>query len=135
MRAFLSPVLSVLVAGVILFSEPAQAPRSAVIDSAMLLDDLRVLSSDAMEGRRTGTAGSQKARAFIAERFKASGVLPFGASYEHTFTFRSRGVAGDQRGVNMVGHIDGTLQPRRYIVISAHYDHLGTRNGIVYNGA
>jgi len=88
-----------------------------------------------MEGRRTGTAGSEKARAFIVERFKASGVVPFGASYEHTIAFRTRGVSGEQRGVNVVGYIDGTLQPRRYIVISAHYDHLGTRNGVVFNGA
>jgi len=134
MRALLPSVLCLLIAGLIV-SEPAQAPRSTVIDSARLLEDLKTLSSDAMEGRRTGTAGSEKARAFIVERFKASGVVPFGASYEHTFAFRTRGVSGEQRGVNVVGYIDGTLQPRRYIVISAHYDHLGTRNGVVFNGA
>jgi Zn-dependent M28 family amino/carboxypeptidase len=134
MKALLPPVLSFLVAGLIVVGEPAQAPRSTVIDSAKLLDDLKVLSSDAMEGRRTGTAGSEKARAFIAERFKASGVVPFGASYEQSFTLRTRG-AGEQRGVNVVGRIDGTLEPHRYIVISAHYDHLGQVNGIVFNGA
>jgi len=134
MRALLPSVLCLLIAGLIV-GEPAQAPRSTVIDSARLLEDLKTLSSDAMEGRRTGTAGSEKARAFIVERFKASGVVPFGASYEHTFAFRTRGVSGEQRGVNVVGYIDGTLQPRRYIVISAHYDHLGTRNGVVFNGA
>ena len=134
MRA-LSSILSVLVAGLVLLAEPAQAPKSVVIDSTRLLDDLRILSSDAMEGRRTGTAGSEKARAFIAERFKASGVVPFGASYNSAFTFRRRNSAAEERGVNIVGRIDGTLQPRRYIVISAHYDHLGTRNGAVFNGA
>jgi Zn-dependent M28 family amino/carboxypeptidase len=35
----------------------------------------------------------------------------------------------------VVGHIDGRRQPRRYIVISAHYDHLGVRNGQIFNGA
>jgi Zn-dependent M28 family amino/carboxypeptidase len=135
MRALLPSVLSLLVAGLIVVGEPAQAPRSTVIDSARLLDDLKVLSSDAMEGRRAATAGSEKARAFIAERFKASGIVPFGASFETPFTFRRLGGPGEERGVNMIGRIDGTLQPRRYIVISAHYDHLGTRNGIVFNGA
>src|SRR5678815_2548169 len=96
MRA-LSSILSVLVAGLVLLAEPAQAPTSAVIDSTRLLDDLRILSCDAMEGRRTGTAGSEKARAFIAERFKASGVVPFGASYNSAFTFRIRGASGEQR--------------------------------------
>jgi len=135
MRALLPPILFLLLAGLIIVGEPAQTPRSTVIDSVRLLDDLKVLSSDAMEGRRTGTVGSEKARAFIAERFKASGVVPFGASYEHAFTFRIRGVSGEQRGVNVVGRIDGAVEPRRYVVISAHYDHLGTRNGIVFNGA
>jgi Zn-dependent M28 family amino/carboxypeptidase len=35
----------------------------------------------------------------------------------------------------LIGHIDGKSQPRRYIAISAHYDHLGVRNGVVFNGA
>jgi hypothetical protein len=134
MRALLPSVLYLLIAGLII-GGPAQAPRSTVIDSARLLDDLKNLSSDAMEGRRTGTAGSEKARALIVERFKASGVVPFGASYEHAFAFRTRGVSGEQRGVNVFGYIAGALQPGRYIVISAHYDHLGVRNGVVFNGA
>jgi Zn-dependent M28 family amino/carboxypeptidase len=108
-------------------------PTNAVIDSSRLLEDLKVLSADGMQGRRTGTAGGQKARAFIVERFKASGIAPFGASYEQPFTFRGR--AGDERGANVIGHIGGTQQPRRYIVISGHYDHLGTVNGVVFNGA
>lgn len=135
MRVVLSRILSFLVAGLLVFAAPAQAPKSAVIDSARLLEDLRILSADSMQGRRTGTAGSDKARAFIADRFKASGVAAFGATYEHPFTFRQRFALAQEKGVNVIGRIDGTLQPRRYIVISAHYDHLGTRNGTVFNGA
>jgi Zn-dependent M28 family amino/carboxypeptidase len=135
MKAVLFPILSLLLAGLIVLAEPAQAPKSTVIDSARLLEDLRTLSSDTMDGRRTGTTGGQKARAFIVERFKASGIAAFGASYEHPFTFRRIGVSGEERGVNVIGHINGTLQDRRYIVISAHYDHLGSRNGVVFNGA
>ena len=48
-----------------------EAPKSSVIDSAQLLNDLKVLSSDAMEGRQAGTAGGDRARAFVVERFKA----------------------------------------------------------------
>src|SRR5688572_29301077 len=135
MRVVLSPILSFLVAGLLVFAAPAQAPKSAVIDRTRLLEDLRILSADSMQGRRTGTAGSDKARAFIADRFKASGVAAFGATYEHPFTFRQRFALAQEKGVNVIGRIDGTLQPRRYIVISAHYDHLGTRNGTVFNGA
>jgi Zn-dependent M28 family amino/carboxypeptidase len=112
-----------------------QPPKSSLIDSGQLLNDLKVLSSDAMQGRQPGTAGGDKARAFVIERFKASGIVPFGASYEQEFSFAGRGSNTATRGVNVVGRIDGRRQPRRYIVISAHYDHLGTRNGQVFNGA
>jgi len=112
-----------------------EAPKSSVINSGQLLSDLKVLSSDAMEGREPGTAGGDKARAFVIERFKASGIAPFGASYEQGFSFAVRGSNSARRGVNVVGHVDGSRQSRRYIVISAHYDHLGVRNGQIFNGA
>src|SRR5207237_1986016 len=38
-------------------------------------------------------------------------------------------------GVNVIGYIEGTQTPRHYIVVSAHYDHLGVRDGQVFNGA
>jgi hypothetical protein len=40
------------------------APKSSLIDSGQLLSDLRVLSADDMQGRRTATPGGEKARAF-----------------------------------------------------------------------
>lgn len=36
---------------------------------------------------------------------------------------------------NVIGLIEGTDKKEEIIVISAHYDHLGIRNGEVYNGA
>jgi Zn-dependent M28 family amino/carboxypeptidase len=113
-------------------------PRSSVIDASQLLSDLRVLSADEMQGRETGTPGGDKARAFIVERFKASGITAFGASYEQAFTFTARRGSTSRRGVNVVGQISGKRrapQPQRYIVVSAHYDHLGVRGGQVFNGA
>jgi Zn-dependent M28 family amino/carboxypeptidase len=123
-----------VVLGCVLMATGQETPKSSVIDSTQLLNDLRVLSADAMQGRLTGTEGAEKARAYIVERLKASGSLPFGASYEQPFTYTPRdGTA--RRGINVVGRIEGTREPRRYIVISAHYDHLGVRNGQVFNGA
>jgi len=110
---------------------------SALIDRAQLLADLKTLSADDMQGRQVDTPGSEKARGYIEQRFRLSGIQPFGETYEFPFTFRSgRGAgAADHRGVNVVGHIVGTRTPDRYIVISAHYDHLGVQNGRVFNGA
>jgi Zn-dependent M28 family amino/carboxypeptidase len=105
------------------------ARPSSVIDSTALLHDLRVLSADDMQGRQADTPGGAKARAYVVERFQASGIRPFGSSYEQPFTF------GAHNGANVVGHIDGTREPGRYLVVSAHFDHLGVQGGQVFNGA
>jgi len=112
-----------------------EAPPSALFDSRALLDDLRVLSADDMQGRQTGTRGGEKARAFVVRRFRESGVVPFGSSYEQPFTFAGRGPNTTVTGANVIGYIEGSREPRRHIVISAHYDHIGTRNGLIFNGA
>ena len=35
----------------------------------------------------------------------------------------------------MLGCIEGTKYPNQYIVVSAHYDHVGIKKGKIYNGA
>lgn len=99
------------------------------IDSAMLLADVRALSADDMAGRATGTPGSAKARGYITEALGRRGAVPVGKSWEHPFRF------ANQEGVNVVGLLPGTSRKERYLVLSAHYDHLGTRRGQVFNGA
>ena len=140
-RLHVAIVLAVILGGCLAVAA-AQTPRtSALIDSAALLRDLRVLSADDMQGRRVGTAGGAKAREYLIERFNASGIKPFGGAsppYTLPFSFSSsmgEVVGAEIHGVNLVGHIDGTSQPTRYIVVSAHYDHLGVRNGEVFNGS
>jgi Zn-dependent M28 family amino/carboxypeptidase len=132
--------LSIFAVLVLLVGAPIagqQDLRSAVIDAQALLRDLQTLSADDMQGRQIATPGGEKARAFVMERFKASGIKPFGATYEEPFTYMAgRGAAQTERkGVNVIGRIDGSASPARYIVISAHYDHIGVRNGTVFNGA
>jgi len=80
---------------------------SAVIDKTQLLADLKTLAADDMQGRRVDTPGGEKARVYIEQRFRASGIQPFAGSYQFPFTFRSgRGTnAMDRHGVNVVGRI------------------------------
>jgi Zn-dependent M28 family amino/carboxypeptidase len=127
-------VAAALSAAIVLHAQQT-TPKSDLFDASLLLKDLQTLSADDMQGRQPGTPGSQKARAFIVERFKASGVMPIGASYERPFGYTSRSASGEQPGVNVVGWINGSKSPARYLVITAHYDHLGVRNGTVFNGA
>jgi hypothetical protein len=113
------------------------ARRSDFFDAAQLLRDLQVLSADDMQGRQVGTPGGERARAYVIRRFKESGIQPLGGDYAQPFAFAG-GRAGnppERKGVNVVGVINGTKTPRRYIVLTAHYDHIGVRDGQVFNGA
>lgn len=101
-------------------------------DKTKLLSDIKILSSAEFEGRKTGTPGNQKAAEFIVTRFKEIGLSSYASDFRHPFTFNNRqGEAKD--GVNLIGYIKG--KTARAIVISAHYDHLGTSNGQLYYGA
>lgn len=113
--------------------DAADVPRSRLIDAATLLEDLRILSADDMQGRQFGTAGGARARAFVIDRFKATGVQPLAGAFEFPITART--ATGDVRGANVVGVVRGTVDPGRYLIVSAHYDHVGVRGGDVYNGA
>ena len=108
--------------------------RAQAIDSTRLISDLRVLSADSMEGRRTGTPGNARARAFIENAVKRIGLRPLKASLSAPFVAKSRAGA-DLHGVNIVSLLRGRMHPDRYIVISAHYDHLGVRKGGTSKGA
>ncbi|WP_395673256.1 M28 family peptidase [Inquilinus sp.] len=113
---------------------PPPPPPSAIIDSAAMLQDVRVLSADDMEGRGTGTPGIEKARAYLTDRFRQVGIRPFGATYDQAYSGRSRRGA-EVSGTNLVGYLPGTGPEQRYLVVTAHYDHLGIRDGRIYNGA
>ena len=112
---------------------PATLPA---LDSARLLADISVLAADSMEGRRVGTPGSARARAFLLGEFARIGLAPLTDSVPSPFTIRGRtGLGPEVSGVNLLAVIRGTVHPDRFIVLSAHYDHLGVRDGQVFNGA
>jgi len=113
-------------------SAPAASSDRIAIDESVLLADLRALSADDMQGRKMGTPGGEKARAYLAARFKAAGLSTVGN--HATFLFPFTAPAGTS-GANVVGLVRGLRQPSAFIVVSAHYDHVGVRNGQVFNGA
>jgi Zn-dependent M28 family amino/carboxypeptidase len=110
-------------------------PLSINVDTGQLMRDVVVLAADEMEGRRAGTPGGAKARAYILQRFKEIGLPPLGESYEQPFTFSGRGDAPLTSGTNLLGVVKGTTRADRFIVVTAHYDHVGVRSGQVFNGA
>ncbi len=115
----------------------AQAqPTSKIINAKQLLNDLQYLSTDEMNGRFVGTPESAKVREYIVKRFKESKITAFGNSYLHTFEFSLRQKPNEKiNGVNVVGFIKGKQNPEKYIVVTAHYDHIQRQNGKIMNGA
>jgi len=103
-----------------------------LFDQNNLIKHIQTLSSDAFEGRRTGTAGATKAKDYIINQYKTLNVKPFGETYEQQFTFKRRKT---YQATNVLGIIKGTEHTSKYIVISAHYDHEGIKNNQIYNGA
>lgn len=94
------------------------------------LEDVRMLSSDAMQGRGIGTEGSADAQLYILMRIRELGLEPVGQE----FTFKTR-KGEDVEGVNLMAKIAGTEPNGRAVVVTAHYDHLGVQGGQIYNGA
>lgn len=93
------------------------------------------LTAPGMDGRGAGTAGGAKARAWIVERFAAIGVqaLP-GREFVWPFSFTTK--AGQSiQGANVVASCPGRRPEGPVVVVSAHYDHLGIRDGQTYHGA
>lgn len=98
-----------------------------------LHEDVRILAADDMEGRLVGTAGSARARAYLLERLRTIGLEPVDAGFAHPFEAEHDGKV--LKGVNLIARIRGSGSSDRVLLIGAHYDHFGTREGKVLNGA
>ncbi len=131
-----SPRVGMAVIALACGASSAQAQRTAAIDvtTARLMQRLGALAADSMEGRRAGTPGSARARAWIVSELTTMGAKPIGPSYTAPVILRAR-AGSDTTGANIVARIAGTQAGGPVLVLSAHYDHLGVRNGEVFNGA
>ncbi|MTH15467.1 M28 family peptidase [Flavobacterium sp. LC2016-01] len=101
---------------------------------------LYVVASDEMEGRETGSKGQKKAGLYMIEQYKKNNIsFPKGAAdyYQHipaSFLNAKRN-ENLPDSENIWAYIEGSEKPDEVLVISAHYDHVGIKNGEVYNGA
>ena len=100
----------------------------SVVKEEDLRAEVEFLTDSLCAGRATGTGGSVWAQSWIAREFKAAGLLPAGGSYFHGF----RALTG-ATGHNVIGFLPGS--GKRYVVVTAHYDHIGTLSGTLYPGA
>lgn len=93
------------------------------------------LSADSMQGRRTGTVYAAKAADYICTQLKGMGAQPYtDTSYFFPIFY------GNREGKNVMAVIPGSdsLLKDEYLILGAHYDHIGTRSGegdTIFNGA
>lgn len=104
-------------------------PTNPRLAKAPLIADLQAISAPDKGGRRMGSTGNAAVRALLVERFQSLGLQAFGGSFERSFT------SPYGSGVNVVGYLTGTQHPGKAILLSAHFDHIGTKNGQVVCGA
>ncbi|TRW48057.1 M28 family peptidase [Aliidiomarina halalkaliphila] len=101
------------------------------LDIERMMDDLTWLAAPERMGRFPGSEGGLAAREFIETQFTELGLLPAGSEgFLHPFTHE-----GVDNAANVLGMLPGRDPSLRTIVISAHYDHLGVKNGDIYHGA
>jgi hypothetical protein len=124
-------------------SQPTQERR---LDADRMLLDLQILASDRFQGRATGTPGGVLAAQLVSTRFSELGLVPFKGRFEQPFSFVHRSIRALWRrnrpfakafdgATNVVGYVPGSALPNEYIVVSAHFDHLGMIDGEIYHGA
>jgi hypothetical protein len=105
-----------------------------VLDSAEIIHDLQYLASDTCNGRQPGTVGHDRAMQRIISRMRAARLDSFDHSLKQIFS--GSNINGSDSGINIIGWVKGSVDPNTYLVVSAHYDHLGTsKDGKVYYGA
>lgn len=117
----------------------------AMITENELSSHLHFLASDAMQGRKVGSPYELLAAEYLASHYRSIGIEPINAPggnsnpYLQTFDFSVRQAKGKSQ--NVIAWIEGSdpLLKNQFIIVGAHYDHLGTgaktENDSIFNGA
>ena len=110
------------------------------ITAANLKTHLYIVASDEMEGRETGSEGQKKAGIYLIDQYKKDGIsFPAAATnfYQHipAAFLNAKRNENLPDSENIWAYIEGSEKPNEVLVISAHYDHVGTKKGKIYNGA
>ncbi len=112
-----------------------QNEQTFTIDSTLVRTHLYTLASDEMQGRRAGTPGIEKAAQYIESEFAKIGLQKYDTLSTYRQNFEARGL----QLFNVIGVSEGTTKKDEYVIISAHYDHLGTKKegdgDTIFNGA
>jgi hypothetical protein len=97
---------------------------------------LQFLTSDGLKGRKPGTPEMETAAKYLEDIFVKNSVKPYFATYRDTLMNYPKPTS------NVIGWIEGSDPnlKNEFVIISAHYDHVGLAkqavNGdVIFNGA
>jgi len=107
------------------------APMFSQTRQERLTKHVYYFAADSLNGRAAGSEDAAKAAAYIVNEYESMGLKPFYDDWYMPFSRNGKDFK------NVVGVIEGCdpVMKDQYIVIGAHYDHLGIKKGQVYNGA
>ena len=116
--------------------------NSQTINEISVKKHLYTLANDSMQGRKAGSPGIEKAAKYIELQFSEIGLKPFeNSSFRQSFKHINRRSEKKEELdlFNIIGLLEGTSLKEEFVIISAHYDHLGQIEGgkgdLVFNGA
>ncbi|WP_152287507.1 M20/M25/M40 family metallo-hydrolase [Flavicella marina] len=119
---------------IVLLSFTAVA-QQVEIEKKLVKKHLYTLASDKMEGRLVGTEGIELAAQYIEGEFLRLGLETFQGASDYRQTFHKSGIEMS----NIIGVLKGTSLKDEWVVVSAHYDHLGILKAVkgdsIANGA
>jgi hypothetical protein len=118
---------------VLLTLRPARAEDSPRPERERLRSEVFLLASPEFAGRRHD--GGEKTAAHLVQAFRKLGLEPlFGGDYVQPIPPAEPGrIQGRNVGARLIG-TDATKRDE-WVIVSAHFDHLGVRNGVLYPGA
>ena len=116
--------------------------NSQTINEVSVKKYLYTLANDSMQGRKAGGPGIEKAAKYIEQQFSKIGLKPFdGSSFRQTFKHINKRPEKKEELTlfNVIGLLEGTTLKEEFVIVSAHYDHLGRKNigqgDLIFNGA
>lgn len=119
----------------------AAGKMPAQVGSGVLRQWLAFLSSDEMKGRDNGSEEIERAASWLAETFKEIGLQPAPGLSDYFQGYEIKTEQGGFPAKNVIGYLEGD-DPKlkeEYIVLSAHYDHVGVNPELegdqILNGA
>src|SRR6185503_12364891 len=99
-----------------------------LVQPPRLIDDIKFLADDRLQGRATGSAGADSAAAYLTRRFSEVGLQPPAGGWFQSFTV-GRDAPGARQGKvvgkNVIGIIPGRdpVLRNQTVILGAHYDH------------